>query len=84
MENQSFDTNKIVTSQPEGLTRDNCRVPLSGLWFLETQTKAKNAFDNLARLKTKTQPNLSRLLNFRKYFNSRNSTEILAKFRLKY
>ena len=73
-----------VTPRSGRSTRGNRCVPLSGFWFPKNQPKARKTFDNIACLKTKTQPDLSRLLNFRKYFNSRNSTEISAKFRLKY
>ena len=41
---------------PKRSTRGNRGVPLSGFQFFETQSKARKAFDILARLKNGTLP----------------------------
>ena len=58
-------------------------MPLSEFQILETQPKARKAYDNLARQKTETQPDLTRLQTLEKYSYSSNSTEISVEFRLK-
>ena len=41
---------------PKRLTRDNRHVPLSEFQFSEIQSKARKAYDILARLKNGTLP----------------------------
>ena len=43
---------------PERLTRDSRRVPLSGSWFLQIQSKARKASSILARLKNENPTQL--------------------------
>ena len=56
LKTDGFDTNKIVTPNPERPTRHNHRVSLSGFQFPEIQSKVHKAFDILTRLKNGTLP----------------------------
>ena len=66
-----------------GSTRGNRRVPWVDLSFSKPNQRLARHLVNKPVWKTKTQPDLSRLLNFKKYSNSRNSIKISTEFCLK-
>ena len=74
---------QIVMPRLGGSTHGNRYLPLSEFQILETQPKARKAYDNLAHRRTETQPDLTRLQSLEKYSCSSYSTEILIEFRLK-